>query len=404
MLFTGNRYAEFGKTYSTTPFDSVRLNLPPDVYTVDIKRTTIFGCDSIHHLALTVNPVTDTLVFDTICFGESYRYGKGKIAFEDGIYRDTIKSVLYGCDSLITVQLEVVEPTIPTAWADSICADDNAYELYWSYSGEYPPIKFILEYDSLGHEMNFEDIEWDIDMQGRTDTMFVIPMPDNHGDRRNYPRPDHYNIKIILDNGKCDYPEKWCSTDTSIVLSYPSWLTQQRFGDVIALYNETYNGGYKWDHYQWFHGDTPLVGENHEYLYVPTGLIVGDEYHVRLKREGETRDFQTCPITIVTDPVNNDFAPNMGYLSVVPKCVCSCHKFIQILSRKAGIYRIHDMIGRRMTDDVVFHADVTEVEVPFPDGVYFVQLWSPDTPEEPYRSIKIIISPLCLEHYEDIPF
>jgi hypothetical protein len=147
------------------------------------------------------------------------------------------------------------------------------------------------------------------------------------------------------------------------------------------------------------------VGENHEYLYVPTGLVVGDEYHVRLTREGEMQDFQTCPITVIPDPINNDFAPNKGYLSVVPTCVCPGHPFINILSRKDGTYRITTLSGAPVKEGV-FRADATEVEVlPIEGAMYIVQLWSYDTLEEPYRAIKIMVkSECCSEHYENIPF
>jgi hypothetical protein len=203
----------------------------------------------------------------------------------------------------------------------------------------------------------------------------------------------------VLDNGICTNPDL-CSTDTSIVLSYPSWITQQRFGDVIALYNEKYNGGYYWSHYQWYHGDTLLVGETHEYLYVPTGLVVGDQYHVRLTREGEVQDFQTCPITIVADPIVEDFAPTMGYLSVVPTCVCADNSVAYILSRKDGMYRVTYNGG--LVKEGVFRADVTEVPLRNVEGIYVFQLWSPDTPEEPYRCIKVLVSKKCPNY--DIPF
>ena len=372
-------------------------------HVISDSLTSVYGCDSIYNLYLTVNPVVDTVCYDTICFGETYYYGNKK-AYEDGVYRDTVKSIRYGCDSIILAYLEVIEPTVPTAWADSICADDEAYDLFYTYTGEYDPIAYSVKYDEEGHRNGFEDII-DQPITSPDELSWLrIPMPNVKEDRTNYPKPNYYNITLILDNGRCKDPEKWCSTDTSIVLSYPSWITRQRFGDVIALYNDKYNGGYKWWNYQWYHGNELLPGETHEYLYVPTGLVVGDQYHVRLTREGEVQDFQTCPITIVADPIDNDFAPTMGYLSVVPTCVCQCHPYIYILSRKDGMYRITTTDGN-LAGEGVFHADVTEEAVPATPGMYIVQLWSNDTPEEPYRNIKIIVNPKCVpEHYENISF
>ena len=357
----------------------------------DSLQTVGFGCDSVYHLYLTVHDTTREVRYDTICRTEVYDF-HGVPLTEPGYYYDTTLNE-WNCHHFTHLYLEVIEPTVPTAWADSICADDNAYELYWSYTGEYPPIKFMLYYDEFGHSQGFEDIEMDVDMQGRRDTMFVIPMPDNHGDRRNYPRPDYYNITVTLDNGICTYSEL-CSIDTTLVLSYPSWITQQRFGDVIAIYNDKYNGNYEWWAYQWYHGDSLMEGQTHEYLYVPTGLVVGDEYHVRLTRVGETQDFQTCPIIIVQDPIYEDYAPTMGYLSVVPTCIEVINPYAYILSRKGGTYRITASNGRLITQGN-FTPDAYEIQLPAVSGLYIFQLWSPETPEEPYRAIKVIVKEKC---------
>ena len=351
---------------------------------------TVYGCDSVYHLNLTVNDTTREVRYDTICRTEIYDF-HGVPITEPGYYHDTTFNA-WGCHHFTHLYLEVIEPTVPTAWADSICADDNAYDLYVTYTGR-DPIGFSLYYDEEGHAYGFEDIIDSAIYDLSEIYPLTLPMPGVHEDRTKYPKPNFYNIKLVLDNGICTNPDL-CATDTNIVLSYPSWLTRQRFGDVIALYNEKYNGGYYWSHYQWYHGEEPLIGETHEYLYVPTGLIVGDQYHVRLTREGETQDFQTCPITIVADPIANDFAPTMGYLSVVPTCIVKDYPHAYILSRKDGYYRIISPMGR-LVDEGVFRADVTEVVLPSVDGLYIFHLWSPDTPEEPERTIKVIIREQC---------
>lgn len=363
----------------------------------DSLTTVTYGCDSVYHLYLTVNDITSEVIYDTICRTESYNL-HGVHIYEPGYYYDTTLNE-WGCHHFTHLYLEVIEPTVPIAWADSICADDEAYDLYYTYTGR-DPIAYSVLYDDEGHYYGFEDI---VDEPIETEeqlSILTIPMPLRDDDKTKYPKPNYYNIKLVLDNGICTNPDL-CSTDTSVVLSYPSWITQQRFGDVIALYNEKYNGGYYWSHYQWYHGDTLLVGETHEYLYVPTGLVVGDQYHVRLTREGEVQDFQTCPITIVADPIVEDFAPTMGYLSVVPTCVCADNSVAYILSRKDGMYRVTDYNGR-LVKEGVFRADVTEVPLPNVEGIYMFQLWSPETPEEPCRRIKVLVSKKCPNY--DIPF
>ena len=84
----------------------------------------------------------------------------------------------------------------------------------------------------------------------------------------------------------------------------------------------------------------------------------------------------------------------MGYLGVTPTCVVAGHPIIHILSRKAGTYRITTSDGHLVSQGV-FQPDVTEVMVPSVSGMYIVQLWSNDTPEEPYRAIKIVVRDQC---------
>lgn len=373
-----------------------------DHFFFDSLTTVTFGCDSVHHLYLTVNDTTSEIRHDTICRSEIYDF-HGKPLTEPGYYYDTTLNE-WGCHHYTHLYLTVIEPIIPTAWADSICANDSAYDLFYTYTGDYKPIAFSLKYDEEGHRNGFEDIIDQPITHPDELSWLRIPMPNIQEDSTKYPKPNYYRIKFILDNGICTDPDL-CSTDTFVVLSYPSWITRQRFGDVIALYNDKYNGGYHWWHYQWYHGDELLVGETHEYLYVPTGLIVGDEYHVRLTREGETMSFQTCPITIVPDPVNNDFAPNMGYLATVQStCVCSCNPVIYVLARRDGYYRL--TYNGLLVDEGTFRGEdgATPVLIQNPvDGMYIIQLWSPDTPEEPYRAIKIFVKPQC-PNYENIPF
>lgn len=366
-------------------------NVPPGSYFYyDSAKTVTNGCDSVYHLYLTVIDTTSEVNYDSICWTDTLFVGTHQYT-QPGHYIDTVYNE-WGCSHYIHTYLAVIDPTVPKAWVDSICADDSAYELFYTYTG-HDPVAYSVYYDEEGHLYGFEDVIDEPITRQEELSVLTIPMPLRDNDSTKYPKPNYYNIRLVLDNGICIHKEL-CTTDTSVVLSYPSWITRQRFGDAIALYNEKYNGGYYWSSYQWYHGDTLLVGETHEYLYIPSGLVVGDQYHVRLTRVGETIDFQTCPITIVKDPIINDFSPTMKYLSVVPTCIVTGHPIAYILSRKGGKYRITTIQGS-FVDEGHFEADVTEVELPSILGMYIVQLWSPETPEEPYRNIKVLVSDKC---------
>jgi len=106
-IFFGRRY------YKTT-----------DIYTDTLK--TIFGCDSIVTLNLTVNPVyKDLPVSRSICKGDSVFFGRHYYK-TNGIHIDTLRTIL-DCDSIITLNLTVnpVYKDLPVS--ASICEGDSIF-------------------------------------------------------------------------------------------------------------------------------------------------------------------------------------------------------------------------------------------------------------------------------------
>ena len=208
--------------------------------------------------------------------------------------------------------------------------------------------------------------------------------------REEYPRPDKYYAVVTFENGVC-LSDSLMHFPIEVTMSYPRWITEQRYGDVIALLDSAYNGGYQWAEYQWFEGDSLLVGQTKPYLYLPMGLNVGAEYHVELTRPNEKEAFPTCPVVAVANPIIDDVAPRKGYLAVTPTCLVVGNPTAHILSRKDGTYRVTTSEGAFVSEGV-FRAPVTPVAIPAVEGLYIVQLWSNDTPEEPYRAIKVLVS------------
>lgn len=367
-------------------------HMAPGEYFEADNLTSSLGCDSIFHLYLTVLDTTYEVNYDSICIGDTLFVGDHMYT-QPGDYKDTATNA-DGCHHFIYTHLAVIPPTVPTIWAeDPMCHNERAFDLYYTYTS-HKPIAFSLYFDSIGLDMGFEDMI-DIPITSYTSPMVIsVPIPYRGEDPTQYPRPNNYTVRLVLDNGICRHKETDCFHDSTFVMSYPKWLTEQRFGDVIALLNENLNGGYIWTEYQWYQGDTKLVGQTQPYLYIPTGLTEGAEYHVELTRDGEQEAFPTCPIVAVANPVVNGYAPSMGYLSVVPTCIVTGHPYFNILSRKDGTYRVTTTDGV-MVQEGIFRADVTEVQIPPTAGMYIVQLWSYDTPEEPYRAIKIILKDRC---------
>lgn len=355
-------------------------------------QTVIGGCDSILRLDLTIAPNFDSVWTDTLCHGETY-YLFGQKITEPGYYTAQQPNQ-FGCTTFYYLTLNEIPLPTYELQADPICVDEtglaNTYLLHYTYTGEFEPIAYSIRYDSTAHAAGFEDAE---QMPiGHGELTIELPVP-SYSQPTDYPRPGIYNAQIAFDNGVC-LSDSLMTYDFRFAMNYPAWLTEQRYGDVIAILNDSLNGGYLWSDYQWFQGDSMLVGQTKPYLYVPTGLAVGEQYHVLLTREGETEAYPTCPITIVRDPNGTEYTPTMGYLAVTPTCIATGNPMTYILSRKAGTYRITSSNGRLVSQGD-FAPDTTPVYLPAVDGLYIIQLWSPDTPEEPYRAIKVLVGEKC---------
>ena len=107
---------------------------------------TAEGCDSIATLDLTVVPAQDPLAIviekDTICPGDSYSW-HGEEYTEAGVYVDTLASI-YGCDSIVKLELSLYEEEAPIFLSDTIDESDLPYTVEAAYATDQLPIHFDL--------------------------------------------------------------------------------------------------------------------------------------------------------------------------------------------------------------------------------------------------------------------
>ena len=83
---------------------------------------SVYGCDSITELHLSLVPTDPVEVNASICQGNSYDFF-GQILSEAGVYVDTIATML-GCDSIVELHLSVF-PTDPVVLDTNICPGDS---------------------------------------------------------------------------------------------------------------------------------------------------------------------------------------------------------------------------------------------------------------------------------------
>lgn len=363
----------------------------------DTVFTNIYGCDSIYWLTLNVKDTTATILTDTICQAEFYTLPSGREVSKAGFYKDTTENE-YGCHHFTYLTLRVIPPTQPTAWVGQVCADDATYDLYFNYSNadqlNHKPMAYSLLYDSTGWAVGFQDVHdavidtWQSD--GKTGVV-SIDLPQN-ADPTQYVRPGRYPIRFILHNGICHNDTLLCSTDTSVMVNYPAWITEQRFGDAIGILSAQYNGGYEFSAFQWYRNSTLMPGETRAYLYLPQGLEGnGVEYSVVLTRVGETEGYATCPITV--QPHIDEVVPQNAYLSVVPTWVAKGNPVVNILCRKPGTYSVFNAMGAKIMSGTFEPGEHNAYSVSLPpqEGVYIFRLHSDETVQEPNRTIQVIV-------------
>ncbi|MDB4089417.1 gliding motility-associated C-terminal domain-containing protein, partial [Flavobacteriales bacterium] len=94
------------------------------------------NCDSITTINLTVSPLIDTNLYDTICRGQSITLSSGMTVSVSGIYRDTL-TASSGCDSVIITDLlvhDTTQSTISLRECDSVISPSGKV---WKASGSY---------------------------------------------------------------------------------------------------------------------------------------------------------------------------------------------------------------------------------------------------------------------------
>ena len=114
-------------------------------------------------------------------------------------------------------------------------------------------------------------------------------------------KPGYYNLILNFGEKACGGEEK----NIPMQIRYPKDVVVQRWGDVLAVKNEDYNGGYEFVAFQWFKNGAPIVGATSSVLYVPEGLDGSAEYAVLLTRLVDNVSIMTCVAELI-DSSSND--------------------------------------------------------------------------------------------------
>jgi len=245
------------------------------VYTTAI--TNCYGCDSIVNLHLKVNETYNINIYDTICEGDTYNlYGFNES--EGGFYTQPLQTV-NGCDSIVNLELEVIEKIDVTLnKPPEVCADYEKFTLTFLSNSSNFPTHYQIIFNEKALKAGFFNQQGEI-----IGNEIVVQMTEKI-------YPDYYSLKIILNDSVYNCGKKLLETVVPVL--YPTSIMEQKWDDVIVLLNEQ-NCGYKFVGYQWYQNGYLMAGETKSYIYRP--LVFGDKYSVLITREDGSQMF-SCPL------------------------------------------------------------------------------------------------------------
>ncbi|MCQ2329232.1 MAG: IgGFc-binding protein [Paludibacteraceae bacterium] len=333
------------------------------VYYDSLKSS--IGCDSVYVLYISfVETLYDT-IYRHSCTGEAYLFG-GRQLTKSGIYNDTICSPRGFDCRVVTLVLDFVDPSV-FAWTSvaDVCADDLSFTIDHVCGGT-PPLSYSVLFTDDAHNQGFRDV---IDAVYDGNIVVDIPNSDSH---QFYVRPDNYVVTVRLNNGICD--PAGSDYQTNVLVKWPSWVTEQKWQDVVAVLNDKNNGGYTFDLFEWYVNGKRVAETRGSYIYLPNVLAIGDEVYVNLRREGESYTISSCPLTIVDRlPLQVSTIPFMIYPSHVRRT-----ENVTMRSDVPGHYVLSDCAGHVLSEGDFNDAGEIVLPIPYVSGVYMVSFRTDD--------------------------
>lgn len=270
----------------------------------NLKYYTAEGCDSLVTVKLSVRdevtfsydtkpeagaPNTGEIIISDAPPGYTYTVDGVSAAPLTGLKGGTYTVIVfnqYGCASLpveITVERVCLEFTFENDGMDGslyTCADDSLIDIAVTAT-QSTLTTYQINYGQKAIDAGF------INYSDTFDSQYVtILLPDSC-------HPDYYDAEVVINDIICDD----VIMPVRFAVHYPSDIVAQKWDDVLAVRNDTYNGGYSFSAFQWYRDGQPLSGETSSYLYIPhTPLDTASSYHVLLTRSDDGIQLPTCPI------------------------------------------------------------------------------------------------------------
>lgn len=357
---------EYDTICQTEPYKKKGWDIPPQYIVGDYEFfrsasglvDNFCGCDTVYTLRLRVNkrPTTDTAVIaclgDTVWLGNKFSVGRGFLL-------DTIKNG-NKCDSIVVMNVQRYPSTSAALQnVPEICADAGSFVLGFAKTlGDIIPSQYKIDFDAAAEAAGF------VDQSGTFDTTtynLTVLMP-----AKIYPDTYCADISFVDTTYNCEGSAFKLCFD----VYYPDTIMQQKWGDVIALKNKHYNGGFEIAGIQWYKDidgiPTPIVGQTKGTLQ--TGVVKGSSYRVEITRPDGTK-MLSCPLLI------KDGKPSR------PVIVVSDNIISIFLSRGKSIVNLWTISGILLKTSQP-NTPSYEMSIPERDGTYLLEVISEDGTRE----------------------
>ncbi|MDR2840826.1 MAG: T9SS type A sorting domain-containing protein [Paludibacter sp.] len=164
----------------------------------------------------------------------------------------------------------------------------------------------------------------------------------------------HAELKIFEKNcGKAvSYP-------LEIMVKYPANIITQRWNDVLAIKNSTYNGGYNFTAFKWYLNGTPIPDATKSFLYQEAGFKQNqsDRYSALLTNERGDNVF-TC-----------DFVPEYLPNATIQVSLVSTNQVIP--TTEQGTVYIYNITGAVVS---IQQVENNQFNAPDKPGIYIIQV------------------------------
>jgi hypothetical protein len=212
----------------------------------------------------------------------------------------------YGCEGVpqtVVITTDCVQMDFEAI--QDVCADDPKISIPYTITKGLAH-SYSLKFDTEAQSAGFTDVI-DKPISPITDMLsyFDVPLPANV-------RPGNYKVTVKFEDYGC---QDIANKTLDFTILYPSSIVAQKWNDVLAVYNQNYNGGYMFSGFRWYYNGVEIPNETGSYYYVGAkgeALDSAGYYQVALQRVGESDYILSCFIeTDIHNAYNYSVYPTM---------------------------------------------------------------------------------------------